>query len=1750
MVVQSWTSILRSWMGFSRGTPVRRRKQLRLPMAAPATEILETRVVPTSVVSMHIDDPGVDPTQVSSLTYTVEFASSVLGVDPTDFRVITTGSVRSAATVDVVTVTNSEYKVTINNLTGSGDVRLDLIDDASISFSSDTLGLPGPFDGSFQGDTYHLLSQFPEVVSFTREAPLNATTDQPSVTWKLIFNKNVTGVDPSDFNLITTGNLQTADPIKVSGNGSTYLISVTGLTGTGDVSVDMIDDQSIRDLNGNPLAATGYTTSFQFMGGIVAGPAFTSVQMADLNGDHVPDYIFTYRDTAQIGVCLANPSFTVQGLPVTYNTGNFPLSLQIADINGDGILDLINANKNSNSISILKGNGDGTFQGAQFIPVGGSPSAVTLGDLNGDGFPELVVAVQSANSVLIIQNNKSGFSVGPLIEVDSAPSGVAVGDVTGDGLNDIVVSNRDSNTIKVLEQTGNGPFIGQPSIPTGAAPVAIELDDINHDGFLDIVTANSGDDTVTVVQGFGIDGFSNPVNFPTGSQPSAIALEDVNSDGQNDVLVTDSGGTGFSVLTGNGDGTFQLPQDFMANDSSNGVSLADVDGDGHVDVITSSTTTRGIVPNRNAETGAVTSPIYTIVASGPIITSPGDFAVSENYDTTVPVFNVIASDSGGNSAPLTYSISGIDKDDFTIDSATGSVFFVNSPDYENPIDNGNDNVYDFVVTVSDGSGSVSQNITVTVLPQNEFPIELNVPPTLQVDENTPASTVLFDVDASEQDLPPTTYFYSLEQGGDSALFSINSTTGELFFRNSPDYENPLDADGDNVYHITIRVDGSQEEFATADVDVAVQPVNDNLPVITSASTASENENTSETAVVLDVDATDADLPTQTLTYGISGIDATFFNIDSATGEIRFNSSPDYEAPADNGQDNTYDITVTVSDGFGGSTSQDIQISVFPIDDNLPVYQSSAAVTVTEGIPASAVVLDVEATDADLPPRGFFYSIFGVDAESFTIDSATGEIRFINSPSFSAPEDSDGDNVYHLTVSTDPENFLTGTQDITITVEPLSHLPQITSPNTASIDENSPVSTVVLDVNATDPDIPAQTLTYSLSGIDAARFQIDSATGEIRFLSVPDFENPTDANGDNQYDITVTVSDGVDGSTQQDITILVLNVNEPPVPLPGALALLEDTPASGVLNVDNPDGTSLRFNIDQGPAHGSVAFDSNTGEYTYTPDPDYNGADSFTFVVFYIESTSESATIDITIGAVNDAPVFVKGPDQNVFEDTGTHDVPNWATNIAAGPATATDEVGQTLTFSVTNDNNALFTKQPTVDAAGHLTYTLAPNAFGTANVKVILSDNGGTANGGVDTSATQTFAINITNVNDVPVVNDQSFNVRENAVVGQVVGTVTVLDVDPGDSHFYAITNGNSAGAFAINPTTGQITVANPALLAGDPHPVFHLVVQVTDSAETSDSANITINVVDALVITFGGTIQTYVKTSGVAAIDPATIARDALVPNINYNEGALTVTINNPEQGDRLGVLTRGNGSGRISILHNNIIFESSLQIVGQIVSGLNGGPLVIKLTSFATEAAIDALLQTISFRNTSSSTHEGTRSITFDLTNRVGDEHDTKTTQLVVASRSIPPTFTVPPGDVNYVNLAAPVILTPDATVTDVDSQNLNGGQLSVAITQAGRKSKGKHKLSVAEIGGITLDGKDVWFDGFKIGHLSTRQNGLTVAFNTINATFDAVQALVRAIAFSTTSGNTNLADRVVQFTLSDGVQSQTASKTVHVQ
>lgn len=187
-------------------------------------------------------------------------------------------------------------------------------------------------------------------------------------------------------------------------------------------------------------------------------------------------------------------------------------------------------------------------------------------------------------------------------------------------------------------------------------------------------------------------------------------------------------------------------------------------------------------------------------------------------------------------------------------------------------------------------------------------------------------------------------------------------------------------------------------------------------------------------------------------------------------------------------------------------------------------------------------------------------------------------------------------------------------------------------------------------------------------------------------------------------------------------------------------------------------------------HGGIIGFSSTG-VTYQPPANFFGTDTFRYSISYnsaaaADVVTDTGTVTVTVTWVNQTPSFSKGADQGVnplvLEDTpanGLHTVAGWATNISYGPA---GEPLQAVDFIVDNNNHSLFAVQPAIAPNGTLTYTLAEDANGTATVSVQIHDDGGTANGGIATSAAQTFNIIVTPVNDRPSFFLQSPNVTVN----------------------------------------------------------------------------------------------------------------------------------------------------------------------------------------------------------------------------------------------------------------------------------------------------------------------------------------------------------------------------------------------------
>ena len=305
-----------------------------------------------------------------------------------------------------------------------------------------------------------------------------------------------------------------------------------------------------------------------------------------------------------------------------------------------------------------------------------------------------------------------------------------------------------------------------------------------------------------------------------------------------------------------------------------------------------------------------------------------------------------------------------------------------------------------------------------------------------------------------------------------------------------------------------------------------------------------------------------------------------------------------------------------------------------------------------------------------------------------------------------------------------------------------------------------------------------------------------APGQVVTLGGGTFAIPP-ATTPGQYYVGVFINDGqlyapplnpyLFESFANDTVSLALTIAAPVGPAPTSASDAGQTNEDVTLNVAAPgvlgnDGNAgpVTAVLSLGASHGTVTLNAN-GSYSYVPNGNYFGPDSFTYYATNGTLASPLATVSITVQPVNDAPSFTKGPDQNVAADTAIS-VPGWAANISPGAA---NEQGQLLTFIVTPDNAALFAAAPVINPVnGTLTFT-SGHVAGSTTVHVRIHDSGGTSPG-VDTSAEQTFTVTV-QPPPGPSANIQITQLRTpaNPKVGDTVTytvTVTNLGPDPADN--------------------------------------------------------------------------------------------------------------------------------------------------------------------------------------------------------------------------------------------------------------------------------------------------------------------------------------------------------------------------------
>ena len=482
---------------------------------------------------------------------------------------------------------------------------------------------------------------------------------------------------------------------------------------------------------------------------------------------------------------------------------------------------------------------------------------------------------------------------------------------------------------------------------------------------------------------------------------------------------------------------------------------------------------------------------------------------------TGAVYTFRARDPQGR--PVSWMVTGPDSHAFAI-SSSGVLTFRSPPDFESPADAGGNNVYEFtVVATDDQSLTDTLDVVVTVSDVNEGP-EVSGSQSLSFVENQATDRILATYAATDPEDPSAVISRWSLSGSDAGDFTV-SGGGELSFRNVPDFERPADSGRDNVYNFSVRASDGRN-YGYLEVTVTVEDVNE-APVITTMSRTSFSYRESGTATIYTFSATDPE--GGTIVWSTGGADGDDFTVTSDSrgrGVLAFSSPPDFENPADADRDNVYEVTVVARDSEGNRA--ELQVEVTVVDQNEgPVVSGVQSLSFAENQATDRILAAYAATDPEDPGAVISrWSLSGSDAGDFRI-SGGGELSFRNVPDFERPADSGRDNVYNFSVrASDGRNY--GYLEVTVTVEDVNEAPLVTAPPRSRIGRTAPPRLI----RSAPPTLSGPPVVWSTGGADGDDFTVTADSrgrGVLTFASPPDFENPTDADRDNVYEVTVEVT---------------------------------------------------------------------------------------------------------------------------------------------------------------------------------------------------------------------------------------------------------------------------------------------------------------------------------------------------------------------------------------------------------------------------------------------------------------------------------------------------------------------------------------------------------------------------------------------------------------------------------------------------
>ncbi|EIN9985910.1 tandem-95 repeat protein [Vibrio parahaemolyticus] len=676
---------------------------------------------------------------------------------------------------------------------------------------------------------------------------------------------------------------------------------------------------------------------------------------------------------------------------------------------------------------------------------------------------------------------------------------------------------------------------------------------------------------------------------------------------------------------------------------------------------------------------------------------------------------------------------------------------------------------------------VSGSANLDILPINDAPNAENDVITTGEDTAVTIDVLVNDSDVEGDVLSIQSASVPSEQG------SVDIVDGKLVFTPAENFNGEA-----TITYIVTDGDLTDE----AKVTVTVTPVNDS-PVAVDDTTSIQED----TAVTIDVLTNDTDVDGDKLSIESASVPKEQGTVEVVDGKLVFTPAENFNGDAE--------ITYTVTDGELTDEAK-VTVTVNPVND-APTIKVEAVESITEdAVSTDTVVATLTVRDTDTPEDQLTVSLENNSNGYFVL--VGNEVKLTQAGVDAV--NNDELNLKDLTISASVSDGVnpTASDSDSLIVNRVNDAPTVENA-IADQELSEDFATYTIDLNDAFKDSDSA-LNFSVSGNSNVLVSIENGIATI---------SPT-ADWNGSETLTFTATDPSGESVSQTVNFTVAPVADI---VADKATVVEDTPTIiKVLGNDTFEGDDKVVSLDtnNGPANGTVSVNPD-GSVTYTPNDNYHGADSFTYIVTS-GGVSESTTVNVDVTPVNDAPV-AKDDIATTQEDTAvTIDVlPN-----------DTDIDGDTLRI----DSASVPSDQGTVEIVdGKLVFTPAENFNGDAEITYTVTDG--------ELTDEAKVAVTVNPVNDAPTIKvDAVESITEDAVnTDTVVATLTVRDTDTPEDQLTVSLENNSNGYFVLVGDEVKLTQAGVDAVNNDELNLKDLTI----SASVSDGVNPTANDSDSLIV-------------------------------------------------------------------------------------------------------------------------------------------------------------------------------------------------------------------------------------------------------------------------------------------------------------